>query len=110
MEYKKPVGFEDYLSAYGPVGYDAHCGEPFVWGFKILRYLGEDLFQQLRSVARVEYIGDAYCVICEILTREKAIKLYGDVTEEVFGPRGGWKSVTFGNKTFVNRYMKQYKS
>ncbi|HWV72884.1 MAG TPA: hypothetical protein VN040_14245 [Pseudosphingobacterium sp.] len=109
MEHKKPHGFEDYLAAYGPLGYDSHCGEPFAWGFKIVGHLGEELFQKLCSVARVEYIGGTYGVICKILTREKATKLYGEVTEEVFGPKGGWKSVTFGNKTFVNRYMKQYK-
>lgn len=31
MEQQKPPGFENYLSAFGPVMYDGYCGEPVAW-------------------------------------------------------------------------------
>lgn len=64
--------------------YDGYCGKPLVW----INQHPEKGFS------------------AEMLTREKAIELYGPVTNEEFGPKGGWKSVTFGETKFISRYMK----
>jgi len=49
-------------------------------------------------------------VIIKTLTRQKAIEKYGVITEEIFGARGGWKSVTFGQKKFLSTYLRPEKT
>ena len=36
-------------------------------------------------------------------TGDNAIKKYGKITNEELGPRGGFRSVTFGDKKFISR-------
>jgi hypothetical protein len=43
-------------------------------------------------------------VVTRKLTREEAAQKYGEITKEGFGPRGGSRSVTFGDKKFINDY------
>jgi hypothetical protein len=64
--------------------YDSWCGKPLVW------------------IERHPETGYS----AKMLTRSKAIELYGEITNEEFGPRGGWKSVTFGDTKFISHYMK----
>lgn len=109
MTQQKPPGFENNLSAFGPVMYDGWCGEPVAWGFKIIRYLGEDLFNTLGKHGQPECIDgftNSWALVTKTLSREEAIALYGVVTDEVFGPRGGWKSTTFGEKKFTSKFLR----
>jgi|FAXJ01.1.fsa_nt_gi hypothetical protein len=103
---KKPEGFENDLGEYGPQVYDGYCGEPIMWGFPIINHLGEERFSQLRSVAKLECCYPNWYVIVATITRKDAIKKYGKVTNETFGPRGGWKTVTFGTTTFIHTSVK----
>ena len=66
-----------------PILYDSWCGEPI----QFIHYEDEKL-------------------IVTNLTREEAIEKYGLVTNEDFGPKGGWKSVTFGTTKFISKYMR----
>lgn len=109
MEFQKPSGFENYLSEFEPIMYDGWCGEPVAWGFKIVRRLGEDLFRELSKHGQLECIDrltSSWALITRTLSREEAVIRYGEVTDEVFGPRGGWKSTTFGNKKFISKFLK----
>lgn len=109
MTPQKPPGFEEYLSAFGPVLHEPYCGEPVAWGFKITRYLGDELFSNLGKHGRLECIDgftSSWALVIETLSREKAALLYGEITDQVFGPCGGLKSITFGEKKFVHKFLR----
>ena len=99
----KPKGYENDLGDYGPQLYDSDCGEPISWGFKILHHLGEERFRALYKFGLLECSYPTWFLIVKKLTREEAIKKYGEITNEEFGPRGGWKSVIFGKKQFCSK-------
>lgn len=88
--------------------YDSYCDEPVAWGYYLNRNMPSESFNELRSLGTVEYIDDdkTWFLITRVLTREEAIIKYGQITEEIFGPRGGWKSVTFGSKKFSSKRLK----
>jgi hypothetical protein len=112
MEYQKPSDFENCLSVFGPVVYDSWCGEPVAWGFKIIRHLGEDLFRELGKHGQLKCVdgfNGSWALVVKTLSRADAITLYGEITNEIFGPRGGWKSTTFGDKKFVSEFLKPEK-
>lgn len=92
--------------------HDGWCGEPVAWGFRIIRHLGEELFGQLGKNGHLECIDgirSSWALVAKTLSREEAVTLYGEITDEVFGPRGGWKSTTFGSKKFISKYLKPKK-
>ena len=106
-EPKKPEGYEDDLGPYGPVSFDAHCGEPVSWGFKITRRLGEPRFNWLRNNYAMDCHGPGeWVVVTSRLRPEKAVEKYGPVTDVEWGPRGGFRSVTFGDKKFVTKDLR----
>jgi hypothetical protein len=106
---QKPIGYEKELSAFAPVIFDVVCGEPIGWGFKIVTHLGEERFNALRKFGGLECIYPTWYLVTKKLTREEAEQKYGAVTEEIFGPRGGWKSVTFGTTKFRSGYLRPQK-
>lgn len=114
MEDQIPVGFEDALGDFGPQLYDGYCGEPIAWGFPITKYLGTERWEELKQLGAVEYGSwdshagrGRYYFITRWLTREEAEQTYGPVTEEEYGPQGGWKSVVFGDKRFLTKHLER---
>ena len=103
---KKPPGYEEELGPFGPQLFDAWCGEVVGWGFKITSRLGDDRFNALQQHGALECAGGDWFLITRKLTRLTAIEQFGPVTDEEFGPRGGWRSVTFGKKKFLSRQMR----
>lgn len=102
-----PPGFEDVLSPYGPVAFDSYCGEPVAWGFKLQTRLAEDRYDALCKHGKMTFVDPSqWVLVLRHLTRETASKVYGPLTAEERGPRGGFISVTFGTKTFATRYLK----
>lgn len=103
-EHAKPTGFEDYLGEYEAQLFDSWCGEPVSWGFKITRHLGDERFAELRKYGSLEcdhgYPVAGWYLIVKELTVEEATAKYGDITKVHVGPRGGFQTVTFGDKTF----------
>lgn len=86
---------------------------PTAWGFRIWKRLGEEKWAELSKYGSTEFVSNGYdpmvgswYLITYFLTREEAIEMFGAITKEVFGPRGGWRSVTFGTKTFYSRQFK----
>jgi hypothetical protein len=109
MNNKKPKGFENDLSNYGPQLFDSHCSKPVMWGFEILNHLGEERWAELRNFGEMECSYPNWFLITKKLTREEAVKLYGEITNEEYGPKGGWKSVTFGKEKFISKVLKPLK-
>lgn len=108
MENPFPTEFEDVLSSYQSIAYDGYCGEPVAWGYKIIRYIGPERFDELRRIANLEYFGE-WCVVVRTLTREEATRLYDEIPSEEFGLKSGWRSTTFGDKRFVSKYHRPQK-
>lgn len=108
---RKPPGYESDLSDFGPCVLDAYCGESVGWGFKIQRRLERDRLEVLRAYGSLEccyseHLQPQWYLVTHWLSRDEAQRKYGDITHETFGPRGGWKSVTFGTKTFMSHHFK----
>jgi hypothetical protein len=101
-----PSAFTKYLAGFRACLFDGECGEPIAWGFPITDRMSEDEFRELGAFGYLECVYPSWFLITRRLTREEAIVQYGQVTDEEFGPRGGWKSVTFGTKTFCSRTMR----
>jgi hypothetical protein len=105
---RPPPGYEAELAAYGPVVFDG--GQPIGWGFRIMRRLGEMRFRAL------EAFGDLHCQMLSGLATEwslvtrwlspaEAAEKYGAVTSVERGPRGGFRSVTYGSTRFTSRRL-----
>jgi hypothetical protein len=113
MTETKPSGYEAELADYKPCLFDAYCGEPVAWGFQILTRMGEYRFNALRKFGELECdhsgFASTWFLIVRKLTREDAVERYGEITSEEFGPRGGWKSVTFGTTTFLSKSVSSKK-
>ena len=106
-----PEKFKSYLGEFGPQLFDSGCGEPVAWGYPIIKHLGEPLWAELGQHGRLEYgspgkLNGTWVLVTKTLTREEAISKYGPVTNEERGPRGGFRSVTFGTKIFFSRYLR----
>lgn len=106
MNKTKPKGYESDLGEYGSQLYDGVCGEPTMWGFRIITRLGDERFHALHEFGDLECVYPDWFLITKKLTREEAINKYGEIADEEFGPRGGWKSVTFGDKRFISKILK----
>jgi hypothetical protein len=97
-----PAGYADDLNGYGPCIFDN--GEPIGWGFRVARHLSDERFEALRKHGALECISmGQWALVVKWLTIDEAIEKYGKVTNEDRGPLGGFRSVTFGTKTFYNR-------
>jgi hypothetical protein len=112
-----PEGFADYLGGFEAVTQDALSGETVAWGFPIQRRISPTRWQELRRHGELVYVGESpgmfqsspgtptWVLVCRTLTREVAMAIYGPVTHEERGPRGGWRSATFGGTTFGSRRL-----
>lgn len=102
----KPMGYDAELTSFKDCIFDAHSGEPIGWGFEIRKHVGEPRFNALRQFGELSYAGGKWFLITHWLTRQEAEQKYGPVTNEVFGPKGGFKTVTFGSTTFMSKHLR----
>ncbi len=105
--------FGDILGDYGIQLSDSSCGEPIAWGFRLNKKCDSETWANLKKHGELFFTGDPYSIsatnwslLTKKLTREEAIEKYGSITNEEFGPQGGWKSVTFGKKHFVSNFLR----
>jgi hypothetical protein len=99
--YLPPEGYEKDLGEYGVMFCDASCGEPIAWGFVIRCQLGEERFNALGKYGSLECIEmGRWCLVVKWLSPEEATKKYGKVTNVERGPRGGFRSITYGTTRF----------
>jgi|SRR5450755_394042 len=101
-----PQEYESDLSEFKACLFDGNCGEPIAWGFELKKRLSDERFEALQQFGALECSYPHWFLIVRALSRHEAIAKYGEVTGEEFGPRGGWKSVTFGTKKFVTPRLK----
>lgn len=110
-----PEKFHSFLGPYEVQVVDPTCGEVVGYGHKILEKLGEELWQELGQYGKLTYVmpdrktPPFWALLTKTVTREELLAKHGPVTEEVFGPRGGWKSVTFGNVKYTAKELKTAK-
>lgn len=107
-ETKIPDKFLPFLGEYGGHLKDHASKEIIGYGYPITGTLGEDMWKELSAFGKQIFDPKAklWYLIVYSLTREQAIAKYGPVTHEEYGPRGGWKSVTFGTTKFDNAIFK----
>jgi len=101
--------FESVLGESQVLLCDGWSGKPIAWGRPITEHLGDQRFAELRAEVGADLVCirmGSWGVVERRLTREEAIAQYGEITDEEFGPRGGWKSVTFGETKFIHKSMK----
>lgn len=103
----KPAGYEHMLSDYRVVISDSGCGEPIAWGWHIVQTLGETAFKLLQRDYDVQCLKKGvWVVVSKWLTVDEATQKYGPCTGVTRGPRGGFKTISYGQKTFKSSRMK----
>jgi len=90
--------------AYGPIIIDSGCGLPISWGYKVVQKLPEGVFEQVKP--SMVYSNGEWFYATKKLTPDEAIEIYGPITLEEKGPRGGFLSVTYGETKFTNRQLR----
>lgn len=102
MTVTKPRGFEKYLGDYEAVVFDEECGEPVAWGFEVVEKMSEERYEALKQYYQIEF-GPPYSVVVLRLGYREAVEKYGEPGPIERGPRGGFKSLTFGETKFSSR-------
>jgi hypothetical protein len=86
---------------------DESCNEVLFSGRKIIKLMPQHIMDDFRKNNKIIHHGDGnYQVVDNLITREKAIEKYGEISSEEIGPRGGWKSVTFGTTKFTSKLLR----
>jgi hypothetical protein len=104
------IDFTKYFGPYCAIEID-YCGEAVSWGYPIAKLIESELWDGLKLQYKLfrsnpGYFGGTWYVITKTLTRLEAIEKYGPISNEVTGPRGGFKSAMFGDKLFYSKYLK----
>ena len=107
---KIPDKFLPYITGYGPQIHDCYCDEPIGWGYKIAKQMSKEDFNELGNYGEMECLYGAHLesnwyLITKWLTVEEAMERYGPMTKEERGPRGGFRKITFGKKTFSDKHL-----
>lgn len=101
-----PSELRSAFGNYGPCIVDGYCGEPIGWGFKLMRRLGPDRWSQAQNYGELVFGGEgSWLLVTKWLTPTEAIQKYGDVTDVERGPRGGFRSVAYGDKRFLSKRL-----
>jgi hypothetical protein len=103
-----PPHIAAFMGPHGALN-DSLSGEPVGWGWPVIGRMGEELWNEAQGYGQMVYDHGAWYLIHRVLTREEAIKKYGPITNEEYGPRGGWRSVTFGSTMFKHKCLKPQK-
>lgn len=103
-----PPHIAAFMGPHGSLN-DSLSGEPVGWGWPVIGRMGEELWNEAQGYGQMVYDHGQWFLIHRTLTREEAIKKYGPITNEEYGPRGGWKSVTFGSTLFKHKCLKPQK-
>ncbi len=102
-----PPNLRSAFGNYAPCIFDAACGEPVGWGFDLLRKLSPEHRSEAQRYGEIVFGGalGSWLLVTKWLTSAEAIEKYGDVTDIARGPRGGFRSVTYGDKRFLSRRL-----
>jgi hypothetical protein len=102
-----PSELRSAFGEYGPCLRDGASGEPIGWGHRIQRHLGEEKWAEAGKYGDLVFGGELgiWLLITKWLAPTEAIEKYGEVTEVERGPRGGFKSVIYGQTRFLSRRL-----
>lgn len=101
----KPKNFENDLADYGVVSIDSQCGEPRSWGFLITNPIEPDRWEELKTYGELLCIYPSWFLVMKRLTTAEAIEKYGEISNIERGPRGGFRTITFGETTFNDKRL-----
>lgn len=106
-----PNKFLPFLSQYGPHVIDKTAQVAVGYGYAIVgEKMGDELWQELSKYGKQVFVNPGpqgyWALITSQLTKEEAIATFGPITNIEYGPRGGWKSTTYGNVKFTDKLMK----
>ncbi len=121
----RPKALTDFLSPnFETLVYDKGCRQPIGWGWKLTKKLktedGTDLMvaarpvvEALKEVGDIEFLhtsddegNNEYGLIVRWLTAAEAEAKYGPRGAIEWGPKGGFKQVTYGASAFNHAKMK----
>jgi hypothetical protein len=108
-----PPDLRRFFGPYGPQFFDGSCGEPIAWGHAVLARMDEENWKIAAEYGQLECDHGSgnwplkfnWFLISKRLTPEEARKQYGEVNAVETGPRGGFRSVTYGTKRFISRRL-----
>jgi hypothetical protein len=102
---KIPEGFEDCLSEHKACIVDSLSNQTVGWGFELTEKIGEERFEALKQFGELTCRFPQWYLITRWLTREEAVEQFGAVTNVTYGPRNGFKSVTYGDTMFKTKQL-----
>jgi hypothetical protein len=94
-----------YLGDYGPQLYDSYSGECTSWGYAIVDLCTDFVWEELGKFGELECSYPSWFLITKRLSISEAIKKYGQITEIVVGPRGGFRGIRFGDTEFCSKCL-----
>lgn len=102
-----PADLRSFFGAYRPQFYDGNCGEPIGWGHAVLARMGNERWRQASEFGDLQcaYPNGDWFLITKWLTPSEARTQFGEVTDLELGPRGGFRSVTYGSKRFGSKRL-----
>jgi hypothetical protein len=108
-----PEKFHQFLSNRPTYICDRTAKKVIAVGFEIVAKMGDDLFQELGQLGQTYYdvpsertVAPKWYFLTYTASREALANEFGPITQEAFGPRGGWKSVSFGGIEFTSKLLK----
>jgi hypothetical protein len=107
MELEKEIldEFNTYLGHFGEQIFDSWCGKCVGWGYKLIRHCGDEMFAELGKHGSLDCVYPNWYLITKRLSINEAIHQYGDIEEVEVGPRGGFRTVTFGKTKFCQKEL-----
>jgi hypothetical protein len=102
-----PSDLRRFFGPYGPQFSDGYCGETIAWGHAVLARMGEESWNTASEYGQLEcsHASGNWFLVTKWLTPDEARGQYGEVTAVEIGPRGGFRSVTYGEKRFLSRRL-----
>lgn len=107
---RAPLGIKKYLGPLQTCIFDTLSGKCVAWGRKIKDGVSQETMEEIKKIGEVAYIlnddmrHDWYLITKNLAIKE-AIAIYGDIKRIQIGPRGGYRTITFGKTTFKSRRL-----
>jgi hypothetical protein len=102
-----PAELRSFFGAYGPQFYDGYCGEPVAWGHPVLKRMDDARWQEASEYGDLQcaHLSGRWFLITKWLTVQEAQEKYGEVKNLELGPRGGFRTATYGDKRFASKRL-----
>jgi len=102
-----PADLRKFFGGYAAQFHDGYCGEPIAWGYKVVARMDEKRWAKVSEYGPLECAHETgeWYLITKVLTPDEAHVQYGEVTGLELGPRGGFRSATYGSKRFCSKRL-----